>query len=75
MADRIKGITIEIDGDTTKLQSALKKVNTELRTSQNNLRDVNKLLKMDPGNTQLLQQKYKGLGKSIEETKKKLDIF
>ena len=75
MADRIKGITIEIDGDTTKLQSALKKVNTELRTSQNNLKDVNKLLKLDPGNTQLLQQKYKGLGKSIEETKKKLDML
>ena len=75
MADRIKGITIEIDGDTTKLQSALKKVNTEIRASQNNLRDINKLLKLDPGNTQLLQQKYNGLGKSIDETKRKLDTL
>ena len=75
MADRIKGITIEIDGDTTKLQSALKKVNTEIRASQNNLRDINKLLKLDPGNTQLLQQKYNVLGKSIDETKRKLDTL
>lgn len=72
MADRIKGITIEIDGDTTKLQSALKKVNTEIRSSQTALRDVDKLLKLDPGNTQLLQQKYKNLGKEIDATKEKL---
>lgn len=72
MADRIKGITIEIDGDTTKLKSALKGVDSEIRSAQTNLRDLNKLLKVDPGNTQLLQQKYKNLGKVVDATKEKL---
>lgn len=75
MSDRIKGITIEIDGDTTKLSKALKNVNNELRQSQNQLKDVDKLLKLDPGNTTLLQQKYKALGESIEETKQKLQML
>ena len=57
MADRIKGITIELDGDTTKLSNALKGVNKEIRDTQSNLKDVNKLLKMDPGNADLLAQK------------------
>ena len=72
MADRIKGITIEIDGDTTKLKSALKDVDSEIRSAQTNLRDLNKLLKVDPGNTQLLEQKYKNLGKEVDATKEKL---
>ena len=42
MADRIKGITIELDGDTTKLSNALKGVNKEIRDTQSNLKDVNK---------------------------------
>ncbi len=46
---RIKGITIEIGGDTTKLESALKKVNREIKDTESKLKDVNKLLKMDPG--------------------------
>lgn len=75
MADRIKGITIEIDGDTTKLSKALKDVNSELKQSQNNLKDIDKLLKMDPGNTTLLQQKFKNMGTEIEATKKKLDTL
>ncbi|MDY2594613.1 MAG: phage tail tape measure protein, partial [Oliverpabstia sp.] len=53
-ANRIKGITIEIGGDTTKLQTALKGVNTEIRNTQSQLKDVEKLLKLDPGNTELL---------------------
>jgi phage-related minor tail protein len=53
-ANRIKGITIEIGGDTTKLQTALKGVNTEIRSTQSQLKDVEKLLKLDPGNTELL---------------------
>lgn len=73
MANRIKGITIEIGGDTTKLQDALKKVNTEIKHTQSELRDVNKILKMDPGNTDLLAQKQKLLGQSIEGTKEKLN--
>lgn len=74
MADRIKGITVEINGDTTKLQSALKGVNSSLRESKAALSDVNKLLKMDPGNTELLKQKQDLLSKSIEDTKEKLDM-
>ena len=48
MANRIKGITVEIGGDTTKLQTAIKQVNTEIKHTQSELRDVNKLLKLDP---------------------------
>ena len=51
MASRIQGITVEIGGDTTKLQNALKGVNGQIRSTQSQLRDVNKLLKLDPGNT------------------------
>lgn len=54
MADRIKGITVEIGGDTTKLSDALKGVNRSIRETQSELRDVNKLLKLDPGNSDLL---------------------
>lgn len=70
MANRIKGITVEIGGDTTKLQEALKAVNTEIKHTQSELRDVNKLLKLDPGNTELISQKHKLLGQTLEETKK-----
>ena len=52
MAGRIQGITVEIGGDTTKLQTVLKGVNTEIRNTQSQLRDVDKLLKLDPGNTE-----------------------
>lgn len=69
---RIKGITIEIGGDTTKLQSALSGVDKSLRQTQNNLRDVNKLLKLDPGNTALLTQKQKDLKDAIGLTKDRL---
>ena len=72
MANRIKGITVEIGGDTTKLQTALKQVNTEIKHTQFELRDVNKLLKLDPGNTELISQKHKLLGQTLEETKNKL---
>lgn len=72
MANRIKGITIEIDGDTTKLQSSLRGIDKELKTTQTALRDVNKLLKLDPSNTTLLTQKQKDLEKSIGLTRKRL---
>lgn len=74
-ANRIKGITIEIGGDTTKLQTALKGVNTEIRNTQQQLKDVEKLLKLDPGNTELLAQKHKLLGQAVEETKNKLETL
>ena len=74
-ASRIKGITIEIGGDTTKLQTALKGVNTEIRNTQSQLKDVEKLLKLDPGNTELLAQKHKLLGQAVSETKEKLETL
>lgn len=72
MADRIKGITIEIGGDTTKLQTALKGVNKEIRQTRSELRDINKLLKLDPTNTELLKQKQDALGREISATEEKL---
>ena len=72
-ANRIKGITIEIGGDTTKLQTALKGVNTEVKNTQQQLKDVEKLLKLDPGNTELLAQKHKLLGEAVAATKEKLE--
>ena len=69
MANRIKGITVEIGGDTTKLQTALKQLNTEIKHTQSELRDVNKLLKLDPGTTELISQKHKLLVQTIEEEK------
>lgn len=73
MADRIKGITVEIGGDTTKLSDALKGVNKSIRQTQDQLRDVNKLLKLDPGNADLLVQKQKYLSAAISDTKEKLN--
>lgn len=75
MARRIQGITVEIGGDTTKLQTALKGVNTEIRNTQSQLRDVDKLLKLDPGNTELLAQKHRLLGDAVKETKEKLETL
>ena len=72
MANRIKGITVEIGGDTTKLQTALKTVNTQIKSTQSALKDVEKLLKLDPTNTTLLAQKQKLLTQAIGETKEKL---
>ncbi|MDU7496740.1 hypothetical protein [Sneathia sanguinegens] len=57
MSNRIKGITVEIGGDTTKLHTALKQVSTENKHTQSELRDINRLLKLDPGNTELISQK------------------
>ena len=74
-ANRIKGITIEIGGDTTKLQTALKGVNTEIRNTQSQLKDVEKLLKLDPGNTELLSQKHKLIAQAVSETKEKLETL
>lgn len=68
-SNRIKGITIEIGGDTTKLTNSLKDVDKSLKTTQAELKDVNKLLKMDPGNIDLLKQKHELLGKAITDTK------
>lgn len=73
MADRIRGITIEIGGDTTKLSEALKGANKEIKDCQSALRDVNKLLKLDPGNVDLLKQKQGYLKNEIAATSTKLE--
>lgn len=73
-ANRIKGITIEIGGDTTKMQTALKGVNTQVKSTQQ-LKDVEKLLKLDPGNTELLAQKHRLLGEAVAATKEKLETL
>ena len=68
MAGRIAGITIEIGGDTKNLQKSLKGLDSQLETTQNSLKDVNKLLKLDPTNTDLLRQKQKYLQDAINLT-------
>lgn len=73
MADKIRGITIELNGDSTGLMKAIKGTNAELKKTQSSLKDVNKLLKFDPGNTALLAQKQDYLRKAIDETSKKLE--
>lgn len=72
MADRIKGITIELDGETTGLKKALSGVTKQSIDIQKELTDVQRLLKFDPGNTTLLAQKQELLSKQIEVTSQKL---
>lgn len=72
MADRIKGITVEIGGDTTGLSKALSGVNKDISSTQKQLKDVERLLKLDPGNTELLRQKYELLNQEVEQTNDKL---
>ena len=73
MANRVSGITVEIDGDTIGLSKALQGVNKDIRTTQAQLKDVNRLMKLDPGNTELMAQKHKLLQDAIGHTKTKLD--
>ena len=75
MANRIKGITVEIGGDTTKLSKALEGVNKNIRNTQTQLKDVQKLLKLDPSNTELLSQKHKLLADAVKATKEKLETL
>ena len=72
---KIRGITIEIGGDTTKLDKALGNVDKKVKGTQVELREVNKLLKIDPTNTEMLAQKQALLSDAISETKEKLDIL
>ena len=75
MANRIKGITVEIGGDTTKLSKALEGVNKDIKGTQTQLKDVQKLLKLDPTNTELLSQKHKLLADAVTATKEKLEVL
>ena len=69
---RIKGITVEIGGDLTSLDKALKSTNDSLSNTQKNLKDVERLLKLDPKNVELLDQKQRLLAQSAEQTADKL---
>lgn len=75
MAGNIKGITIEIGGDTTGLDKALKGVNSEISSTQKQLKEVDRALKLDPGNTELLEQKQRALASAVEATASKLDTL
>ena len=75
MADRIKGITIVIGGDTTGLSKALSGVNKQISTTQSSLKNVERLLKMDPGNTALLEQKQRLLNDTLDATKEKFEAL
>ena len=72
---KVRGITIELGADTSGLSKALKSVNTEIGKTQKDLKDVERLLKLDPTNTELLAQKQKLLTDRVEETKTKLDAL
>lgn len=71
MADKIKGIVVQIGGDTSGLSKALSDANTSINTTQKELKEVDKLLKLDPKNIVLLEQKQRLLATSIENTQKK----
>lgn len=73
MAEKIRGITIELGGDASGLDKALKDVNGKIKNTQEQLKDVERLLKLDPKNTELLAQKQKLLGDQIQNTKGKLE--
>lgn len=72
-ANRIKGITIEIGGDTTKLVSALSSVDNAIKNTQSNLRDIDKALKFDPSNVALLTEKQKAMADQIDQTKDRVE--
>ena len=72
---KIRGITIELNGDTSGLAKSLSSVNSKIKDTQAQLKDVNKLLKLDPGNTELLTQKQKLLTDAVKGTNEKLEVL
>ncbi len=72
---KVRGVTIEIGGDVSELSKALKGVNSDISKTQKELKDVEKLLKLDPSNTELLRQKHELLGKQVADTKTKLETL
>lgn len=73
MADRIKGLTIVLGADSSELTKAIYSVNQQMAKTQANLRDINRALKFDPKNTELLKDKQTELTKAIEDSKKKIE--
>ena len=72
---KVRGITIELNADTSGISKGLKSVNSEIKSTQSQLRDVERLLKLDPTNTQLLAQKQRLLKDAVSETTTKLDTL
>ena len=72
MAGQIKGITIEFRGETTKLDKALSKIKNESKSIDSELKQVNRALKFNPHNTELLRQKFTLLGQKVDQTEKEL---
>lgn len=72
---KIRGITVEIGGDTSGLQTSLRNVNKDLNSTQSQLRDVERLLKLDPSNVDLLRQKQQLLARAVEQTAEKLQTL
>jgi len=72
---KIKGLVVEIGGDTTKLGKALDSVDKQSRGLSSELEDVNRLLKLDPKNTELLGQKQQILAEVIGQTSKRLEAL
>ena len=75
MAGNIRGIQVEFSGNTTKLQKALRQMNQEARKTDKELKDINRALKFNPGNTALLAQKQQVLGDKIKQTKTQLNAL
>ena len=75
MANDIKGITVKIGADTTDLSKAMSSANRSISTTQKQLNEVQKVLKLDPSNTELLAQKYRLLTEKADETRKKLQTL
>lgn len=75
MATKVKGITIELNADVSGLETALKNANKELNATQRQLNSVNKSLKLDPGNTALLEQKQRMLATAVEQTTQKINAL
>lgn len=75
MATKVRGITIELGADTSGLSKALTSVNKEIGSTQKQLKDVERLLKLDPKNTELLEQKQRLLGNAVEQTETKLEAL
>ncbi|MBQ8933931.1 MAG: phage tail tape measure protein [Lachnospiraceae bacterium] len=75
IGNRVKGITIEFNGDTTKLNRALGDVNKKTKSVDQSLKEINRALKFNPGNTELLAQKQTLLKQRVDETKDKLQLL
>lgn len=75
MAGKIRGVTIQLNGDTTGLTKSLNDANKEIKNTQSQLKDVDRLLKLDPKNTELLRQKQELLAQAVKDTNTKLETL